>query len=94
MGSYDRAEICELVELYLSNRLSTVIGRSSVGLYRDDGLAAINNANVPKLDRIKKDIICIMAYYFIQHRNKSYQNRYFRCYLQPCNKEILSFSKG
>ena len=37
-------------------RLSTVIDKSSVG-YRDDGLAAINNANGPKLDRIRKDII-------------------------------------
>ena len=56
MGSYDRAEICELVGLYLLKPLSTVIGKSSVGLYRDDGLAAINNANGPKLDRIRKDI--------------------------------------
>ena len=39
-------------------RLSTVIDKSSVG-YRDDGLAAINNANGPKLDRIRKDIIAL-----------------------------------
>ena len=45
MGSYDGAELCELVGLYLLNQLSTVIDKSSVGLYRDDGLAAINNAN-------------------------------------------------
>ena len=30
-----------------------------VGLYRDDGLAAINNANDPRLYRIKKDIIVL-----------------------------------
>ena len=41
------------------NQLSTVIDKSSVGLYRDDGLAAINNANGPKLDRIRKDIIAL-----------------------------------
>ena len=34
------------------NRLS--IDRSSVGLYRDDRLAEINNANGLKLDRIKE----------------------------------------
>ena len=39
------------------NRLSTVIDKSSVYLCRDDGLAAINNADGPKLDRIRKDII-------------------------------------
>ena len=60
MGSYDGAEICELVGLYLLNRLSIVIDKSSVGLYRDDGLAAINNANGPKLDRIRKDIIVLL----------------------------------
>ena len=59
MGSYDGAEICGLVGLYLLNRLSTVIDKISVGLYRDDGLAAINNANGPKLDRIRKDIIAL-----------------------------------
>ena len=57
MGSYDGAEICGLVGLYLLNRLSTVIDKSSVGLYRDDGLAAINNANGPKLDRIRKILL-------------------------------------
>ena len=41
------------------NQLSTVIDKSSVGLYRDDGLAAINNANDPKLDRIRKYIIAL-----------------------------------
>ena len=49
--------ICELVRLYLLDQLSTVIDKSSVDLYRDDGLAAINNANGPKYDRISKDII-------------------------------------
>ena len=41
------------------NRLSTVIDKVGVGSYRDDGLAAINNANGPKLDRIRKDIITL-----------------------------------
>ena len=59
VGSYDGAEICELVRLYLLNRLSTVIDKSSVGLFRDDGLAEINNTNGPKLDRIRKDIIAL-----------------------------------
>ena len=56
MGSYDGAEIYELVGLYLLNRLSTVIDKSSVDLYRDHGLVAINNTNAPKLDRIRKNI--------------------------------------
>ena len=51
--------ICELVELYFLNWLTTVIDKSTVGLYSDDGLAAIENANGPKLDRIRKDIIAL-----------------------------------
>ena len=58
MESYDGAEICELAGLYLLNPLSTVIDRSSVGLYRD-GLAAINNTNGPKPDRTRKDITAL-----------------------------------
>ena len=33
--------------------------RFSQNLYREDGFAAINNANGPKLDRIAKDIIAL-----------------------------------
>ena len=59
MRSYDRTEICELIGLYLLNRLTTCFDKSSIGSYRDDGLAAINNANCPKLNRIRKDIIAL-----------------------------------
>ena len=57
MRSREGAEICELVGLYLLNLLGVVIDKSSVGLYRDDGLAAI--ANSPKFDRIRKYIIVL-----------------------------------
>ena len=59
MGSYDRAEICELVRLYLLNKLAPLIGTKIVGLYRDDGLTVIHQANGPKMDRISKDIIAL-----------------------------------
>ena len=56
IGTYDGAEIYELVELHLLNRRSTVIDKNGVVLYRDDELDAINNANSPKFDRIRKDV--------------------------------------
>ena len=59
MRSYDGANICEPVWLYLLNRLSSVIYKSGVGIYKDDGLAAINNTNGPKLDRFRKDFIAL-----------------------------------
>ena len=43
MGSYDGAEVCELVGLYLLSKISPIMSRDSVGLYRDDGLAAIGS---------------------------------------------------
>ena len=60
MGSYDVAKICAFVGLYFLNQLSTVIDKSSVGLYRDDELAAMNNVNHPRLIRIRKDIIALI----------------------------------
>ena len=42
MGSYDGAEICELVGLYLLSQLQNL--NINVGLYRDDGLAVTNQA--------------------------------------------------
>ena len=41
MGSYDRAEICELVGLIILNSLQECL-RKNVGLYRNDSLAVIN----------------------------------------------------
>ena len=41
MGSYDGAETCELVGCYLLSQLKQIPGIKS-GLYRDDGLAVLN----------------------------------------------------
>ena len=59
MGSFDGAEICEIVGLYLLNKLSNLLGNENVGLYRDDGLAAINSCSGPVLDRTRKNIIAL-----------------------------------
>ena len=56
MGSYDGAETCELVELYLLNKLTKIIPANQLGLYRDDGLSIIPRANGPKMDKLRKDI--------------------------------------
>ena len=57
MGSFDGAEICELVGLYILNILSSKYhDNGSIGLYRDDGLAAFNNISGPQAEKIKKVI--------------------------------------
>ena len=49
MGSYDGAEVYELVGLYFLGKPALLIGAKSVGFYRDDGLAVIHQANGPKI---------------------------------------------
>ena len=39
MGSYDGAEVCELVGLFILKHLGEKFGKENIGLYRDDGLA-------------------------------------------------------
>ena len=41
MGSFDGAEVCELVGLYILSKLQALLGQANVGLYRDDGLAVV-----------------------------------------------------
>ena len=55
MGSYDGAEICELVGLYILNTLAQKYGKDLIGLYRDDGLAAFKNMSGSEIERIKKN---------------------------------------
>ena len=55
-GSFDGAEVCELVGLYLQNQLKHVITSGSVGVYRDDGLAVVFKYSGPQMDRLRKNI--------------------------------------
>ena len=59
MGSFDGAEVCELVGLYLLDKLSKLLGKDNVGLYRDDGLAAVRSTSGPVLDKMRKNIITV-----------------------------------
>ena len=59
MGSWDGAEVCELVGLYILSKLVVRFGKNNIGLYRDDGLGIIPNASGPEADRGRKDLIKI-----------------------------------
>ena len=50
MGSYDGAESCEIVGLFLLSQLTSL--NINVGIYRDDGLAAV--AKTPRQTEIIK----------------------------------------
>ena len=56
MGSYDGAEICELVGLFLLSELSEL--NLDLGIYRDDGLAA-SDKSPRETEKIKKRMAAI-----------------------------------
>ena len=56
MGSFDGAELCELVGLFLLHELKSLTEDIAIGLYRDHSLAFIRNASGLIVDRIKKTI--------------------------------------
>ena len=56
MGSYDGAEICELVGLFILKQLGKTFGNKNIGLYRDDGLAIIKNKSARLADKTRKEL--------------------------------------
>ena len=59
MGSYHGAEICELVELYVSNDLieDKKIDKTNWGHYRDDGLFIVKKRSPRMIDQMRKSLI-------------------------------------
>ena len=59
MGSYDGAETCELVGCYLLSQLKQIPG-IEIGLYRDDGLAVLNQTprQIEKAKKTNMTNIC------------------------------------
>ena len=56
MGCYDGAEVCELVGIYILNKLSNIIDIDSIGLYRDDGLGTFESLCGSKIEGKKKNV--------------------------------------
>ena len=55
MGAYDGAELCELVGLYILSKLEKLIGKNQLGIYRDDGLAAVSLSG-PGIEKLRKEM--------------------------------------
>ena len=56
MGSYDGAELCELVGIFILEKLSKLNAKESNGLYRDDGLMLIRLTSKRLIDKLRKSI--------------------------------------
>ena len=65
MGSYYGAECCELIGLYMLNKLTegkcALFRKANLGLYRDDGLAVVRIRGRPGqiLENLSKKVIKI-----------------------------------
>ena len=57
MGSFDGAEVCELVGLYLLAKMKEDFPSVDFGLNRDDGLGFYKKGPGPSIERLRKDII-------------------------------------
>ena len=57
MGSYDGAEVCELIGIFMLSLIGNKHNPNNIGLYRDDGLAVLKikvARNLKKLKRLFK----------------------------------------
>ena len=59
MGSYDGAEVCELVGLFILDRIKRECPGLELGLYRDDGLGTTRNLSGPQTERLRKKLFSI-----------------------------------
>ena len=57
MGSFDGAEICELVGLSIQSNLENIPPKTNFGLYQDDGVILLRNINGSKWEKKKQTII-------------------------------------
>ena len=51
MGTYDGAEVCELIGIFLLNLLGRKYDTRNIGLYKDDGLSIFKNCSGPQMEK-------------------------------------------
>ena len=55
VGSYDGAEVCELVGLFMLDKLGERFEKEDIGVYRDDDLATLKNVTLQTSRQIKRN---------------------------------------
>ena len=56
MGSYDGAERCEFIGIYIQSLFLNILSKDNMGLYRDDGLFILRKINKQEIDRVREKI--------------------------------------
>ena len=54
MGPYDRAEVCELIGIFMFSVIGNKYSPNSIRLYRDEGLAVSKITSGPQSEKVKK----------------------------------------
>ena len=59
MGSYDGAEFCDLIGIYIQSLLRNILSKDNMCLSRDNGLFILRKINKQQTDTVRKKIISI-----------------------------------
>ena len=78
MGAYDGADVCELVGIFMLNKISEKYDKNDIDLHRDDGLAVFKKISGPESQRIKKNFQSLFKKYGLE-------------IIIECNKKVVDF---
>ena len=78
MGAYNSAEICELVGIFILNKISEKYDKNDIGLHKDDGLVLSKNISGPESERTKKNF-------------QSLFKKYRQEIIIECNRKVVDF---
>ena len=73
MGAYDGDEVCKLVGTFLLEKISEICNKSSIGLYRDNGLSVFRSKSGTQLEKIKKKLQRLFKEYDLERTAESNQ---------------------
>ena len=65
LGEYNGAEVCELVGIFMLNKISEKYDKN-IGVYRDDGLALFKNISGPESESIKNNFQSLFKKYGLE----------------------------
>ena len=57
MGTYDSAQVADLIGIYILDMLDCIVNLEHMELYQDDRIIFIPDSNGPKTSKIQKKII-------------------------------------
>ena len=78
MGAYDGVKVCELVGIFMLNKIRETCSKNDVGSYRDNGLAVFKNISGPDLHSLKKNFQSLFKTYELE-------------VIIECNKKVVDY---